>query len=375
MRIAKATLAPLTSVRFLAAVRVAAYHFVEWQKKSFWWRGLMYTPISVSYFFVSSGFLLAYNYSERVDRREMNYKNFFLGRCARLLPVYFLGLLTALPLLFWPIGNFSPSKAALTVLLVQAWSPQSALYWNGPAWALSNLAFFYAVLPILLVLTRAFSNRSCLLFAGLAWATSIVLSLAYLHWNPDGLGGYINNDTTGFWLFLLKYNPLARLPEFFLGVMVGRLFLSTGGFRPKTSTIVFLVASALLLTALLLGGRLPYPVANSGLFSPLLALLVSSLASGGLGARLLRHKWFVLLGNSSFCLYMLHLPIWNFLHSYFARHAFSHIENAALLAGIIVLCLLLYKFVEVPASSGLRNLLIPQSTPRPTTIPAPVTPS
>jgi peptidoglycan/LPS O-acetylase OafA/YrhL len=370
MPIAKATLAPLTSVRFLAALRVAAYHFIEWQKKSFWWRGLMYTPISVSYFFVSSGFLLAYNYSERVDRREMNYKNFFLGRCARLLPVYFLGLLVAVPLLFWPIRNFSPGKVALTVFMVQAWSPQSALYWNGPAWALSNLAFFYTVLPILLILTRSLSNRACLVFGGLAWATSIALSLAYLHWNPDGLG-YINNETTGFWLFLLKYNPLVRLPEFSLGVMAGRLFLSTAGFRPKSSTIVFLVAGTLLLVALLLGGRLPYPLVNSGLFAPLLALLVSSLASGGLGARLLRHKWFVLLGNSSFCLYMLHLPIWNFVHSYFASHAFSHVENAALLLGIVVLCLLLYKYVEVPASSVLRNLLIPQPTPRPATVPVP----
>jgi len=374
MQIAKATLAPLTSVRFLAALRVAAYHFVEWQKKNFWWRGLMYTPISVSYFFVSSGFLLAYNYSERVDRQEMNYKNFFLGRCARLLPVYILGLLVALPLLFWPIRNFSPGKAVLTALMLQAWSPQSALYWNGPAWALSNLAFFYTVLPILLILTRSFSNRSCLVFAGLAWATSVALSIAYLHWNPDGLG-YIDNESVGFWLFLLKYNPLVRLPEFFLGVMAGRLFLSTGGFRAKTSTIVFLVAGALLLAALLLGGRLPYPLAISGLFAPLLALLVSSLASGGLGARLLRHKWFVLLGNSSFCLYMLHLPIWNFVHSYFGSHVFSHVENAALLLGMIVLCLLLYKYVEVPASAAFRNLLISQPKARPTAIPAPAVPN
>ena len=371
MPIAKATLAPLTSVRFFAAVRVAAYHFVEWGSKSYWWRGLMYTPISVSYFFVSSGFLLAYNYSERVDRRDMNYKNFFLGRCARLLPVYFLGLLAALPLLFWPNRNFSPGKAVLTMLMAQAWAPQTALYWNGPAWALSNLAFFYTVLPILLILTRALSNRSCFVFAGFAWATSIAFSLAYLRWNPDGLG-YINNETAGFWLFLLKYNPLVRLPEFFLGVLAGRLFLSTGGFQAKTSTFVFLFAGILLLIALLLGGRLPYPVVNSGLFAPLLALLVSSIASGGLGAHLLRHKWLVLLGNSSFCLYMLHLPIWNFVHSCFAPHAFSHIENAALLVGIVVLCLLLYKYVEVPASAALRNLLIPQPTSRSAAIPVPV---
>jgi peptidoglycan/LPS O-acetylase OafA/YrhL len=358
MSAAKATLAPLTSVRFLAAVRVAMYHFVEWYNKDFWWRGLMYTPISVSYFFVSSGFLLAYNYAERVDRGEMNYRNFFVGRCARLLPVYFLGLLTALPLLFWPIRNFSPVKTILAIFLVQAWSPHTALYWNAPAWALSNLAFFYAILPALLVLTRSFSRRACLTLAGLAWAASICMSLAYVHWNPDGLHN-INSETAGYWLFLLKYNPLARVPEFLLGVMAGRLFLSTGGFRPKAATAVFLTVGAALLGVLLIGSRLPYPVINSGLVAPLLALLVSSLASGGLGARLFRPQWFVALGQSSFCLYMLHLPIWNAVHWCFAERPFSHLENIGLLTGIVVLCLLLYKHVEVPATYALRALLLP----------------
>jgi peptidoglycan/LPS O-acetylase OafA/YrhL len=369
MSAAKATLAPLTSVRFMAALRVALYHFVAWQDKTFWWRGLMYTPISVSYFFVSSGFLLAYNYSDRVDRCEMNYRSFFLGRCARLLPVYFLGLLVAFPMLFWPVPSFSFGKTALTVFLLQAWSPGSALYWNVPAWALSNLAFFYAILPLLLILTRSISKRTCLILATLAWITSLTLSFAYVHWNPDGLHD-INSETTGFWLFILKYNPLVRLPEFLMGIMAGRFYLRSGGFHARTSTAVFLVVGAVLLAALLLGHRIPYPIVNSGLLAPLLALLVSSLASGGFGARLFRFKWFVLLGQSSFCLYMLHLPIWNFVHQIAAPRAFSHLENLFIVVGIVALSLLLYKWVELPATNALRNSLL--ARPRPSSIPAPV---
>jgi peptidoglycan/LPS O-acetylase OafA/YrhL len=55
---------------------------------------------------LSSGFLLAYNYAERSDRGEMDYRTFLLGRCVRLLPVYFLGLLVSLPTLFWPVDDF-----------------------------------------------------------------------------------------------------------------------------------------------------------------------------------------------------------------------------------------------------------------------------
>jgi peptidoglycan/LPS O-acetylase OafA/YrhL len=370
MSVAKATLAPLTSIRFLAALRVALNHFVDWESKTFWWRGLMLAPISVSYFFVSSGFLLAYNYSERVDRREMNYRRFFLGRCARLLPVYFLGLLIAFPSLFWPSPHFSLGKAALTVFLVQAWSPHSALYWNPPAWALSSLAFFYMSLPILLALTRSASKRACLSLAALAWSTSLALSLAYVYWSPDGLHD-VNNHTAGYWLYILKYNPLVRLPEFFVGVMAGRLFLLTGGLKPKTSTAIFLVGCALLLSGLLLGHKLPYPIINSGLLAPLLALIVSSLASGGLGARLFRPKWFILLGQSSFCLYMLHWPIWNLAHQIFASNKdLSHVTNLLILAGIVALSLLMYRLVELPATTALKTALLPTTSPTP----APVVP-
>jgi peptidoglycan/LPS O-acetylase OafA/YrhL len=110
-------LSALTSIRFLAALRVAMYHLVNWDHRTYWWRGLMGTPASVSYFFVSSGFLLTYTYSARFDQDEMNYGKFWLGRCARLLPVYFLGLLVALPVLLHT-HTVAPGKMLLTVFIV-----------------------------------------------------------------------------------------------------------------------------------------------------------------------------------------------------------------------------------------------------------------
>jgi len=76
----------------------------------------------VSYFFVSSGLLLTYKYGERFDRDEMQYGKFWLGRGARLLPVYFLGLLVALPVLLHT-HTAAPGKMFLTVFLLQAWFP------------------------------------------------------------------------------------------------------------------------------------------------------------------------------------------------------------------------------------------------------------
>jgi peptidoglycan/LPS O-acetylase OafA/YrhL len=352
MPISRSALAPLTSVRFLAAFRVALYHFVSWSDKTFWWRGLLATPISVSYFFVSSGFLLAYNYSERSDHAQMDSTRFLLGRVARLLPVYFLGLLVALPILLQQPAGFSLGKATLTVLLLQSWSPSSAMYWNAPAWALSNLAFFYLSLPVLLKLTRSASKRVCLVGAASAWVVSVGLALVYLDVNPDGLL-QINQHSQGFWLYLLKYNPLARLPEFIFGIMAGRLFLLTGGFRRQTSTAVFLVSSLVLLVGLLFGHYLPFPVINSGLLTPVLALMISSLASGGLAADFFKLRWLVALGQSSYCLYMLHIPLWHY-----AYRRFHPYWNLGLLLTIVLLSLALYEWVEKPATTALRNLLL-----------------
>jgi len=358
MAISKSALVPLTSVRFLAALRVALYHFVSWGDKGYWWRGLLGTPISVTYFFVSSGFLLAYNYSERSDLGQMDTPRFLLGRVARLLPVYFLGLLVAVPLLLQRPAEFSLGKATLTVLLLQSWFPSSALYWNGPAWALSDLAFFYLSLPVLLKLTRSASRRTCLLAAGAAWVVSVGLAVAYIHVNPDGLAQMNPPRSPGFWLYVLKYNPLVRLPEFIMGIMAGRLFLLNGGFRRQISTSVFVVSSLVLLVFLILGHHISYPVINSGLLAPLLAVVISSLASGGMAADFFKQRWFVALGQSSFCLYMLHLPIWELCYRESVRY-----WNIGVLVFIILVSLALYEWVEKPATTLLRNLLLPAAKP------------
>jgi len=354
--VAAKNLSALTSIRFLAALRVAMYHLVNWDHRTYWWRGLMGTPASVSYFFVSSGFLLTYTYAARFDRDEMNYSKFWLGRCARLLPVYFLGLLVALPVLLHT-HTVASVKMALTIFLLQAWFPGSALYWNTPAWALSNLAFCYFSLPFLLKATRHFSKSACLSFAAAAWAASLTLSLTYLHLKPDSLS-HIDSNTVAFWLYVLKYNPLSHVPEFFIGVLAARLFTTTGGFTRTQADYTFVFSTAVILIILLLGYSLPYPLTHTGLLAPLLAILIASIASGAFIDKVLKPKWFVLLGQSSFALYMLHAPLLIFAAWYFAgRTELGHIGHLVVVAVIVALSLALYKWVEAPLTAKLRKSL------------------
>jgi hypothetical protein len=140
---------------------------------------------------------------------------------------------------------------------------------------MSDLAFFYLSLPVLLKLTQSASRRTCWLVAGRAWAISVGLALVYVYVNPDDLTQMHSRHNTGFWLYVLKYNPLARLPEFIIGIMAGRLFLLTGGFQPRFSTPAFVASTLVLLVFLLLGHYIAYPVINSGLLAPLLAVVIS----------------------------------------------------------------------------------------------------
>lgn len=349
-------LVALTSIRFLAALRVAMYHLVNWDNRTYWWRGLMGTPASVSYFFVSSGFLLTYTYSARFDRDEMNYGKFWLGRCVRLLPVYFLGLLVALPVLLHS-HTAAPGKMALTIFLLQSWFPGSALYWNAPAWALSNLAFCYLSLPFFLRATRHFSKTACLIFTAAAWFVSLTLSFSYLRLNPDHLG-HINSNTVAFWLYVLKYNPLSHLPEFFIGVLTARLFIASGGFRRTQADFAFVFSTVVILIILLFGYSLSYPVTHTGLLAPLLAVLIASIASGAFIDKMLKPKWFVLLGQSSFALYMFHAPLLIYVAWYFAhRTELGHIAHLIVVTAIVFLSLALYKWVEAPLTAKLRKSL------------------
>jgi len=199
---------------------------------------------------------------------------------------------------------------------------------------------------------RRFSKTACLIFAAAAWLTSLTLSLAYLHLNPDNLT-HIDSNNEAFWLYVLKYNPLVHLPEFFIGVLAARLFTAAGGFTRAHADYAFVFSTATILIILLLGYSIPYPVTHTGLLAPLLAILIASIASGAFIDKILSPKWLVLLGQSSFALYMLHWPLLVFAN----RTELGHIGRLLAVALIVVLSLALYKWVEAPLTSKLRKSL------------------
>ncbi|MDH3309015.1 MAG: acyltransferase, partial [Acidimicrobiia bacterium] len=185
---------------------------------------------------------------------------------------------------------------------LQAWLPNAALAWNFPSWSLSNEAFFYA---IYLRVLKAFQDRSR------GWLMGAVAFLWAIGQIPPLIRGLLRLEGA-LWSNLVSYFPLFRLPEFLIGVAVGVLFMRDPGINVarRATTFSLIGAASSLVVAFGVSG-LPTLLTDSKAFlGPAFALLTYGLALGaGPLNRALRHPVSVTLGDASYAMYLLHVPV------------------------------------------------------------------
>jgi peptidoglycan/LPS O-acetylase OafA/YrhL len=310
-------LAPLTGVRFAAALGILLFHYggplVTWAPP---WveRVRVSGHVWVGLFYLLSGFVLARAHPTAMGRDER--RGFYAARLARLYPAYLLAFLLAAPFALerWPAGTpFAGAKAALVaaaaLLLVQAWIPPVARLWNAPGWSTSAVAAFYALFPFVAARLAPLSRRGLAAAACGAWLVTISLPAGYLLLRPDGAVAELTWGEPP-WLEALKFHPLARAGEFVTGVALGlldrrRALLARGGALLAASAFAAAVA-------VLAWGGVPYVLLHNGALLPLLAVAIlgASRARGPIG-RALASRPAALLGDASFALYALQEPLWH----------------------------------------------------------------
>ena len=113
----------LTSLRFIFAIMVFSAHCYvidSFFNTLFFKEGF----VGVSFFFVLSGFIIAYNYQKKLSESKISKRTFWVARIARVYPLHWLTLLVAAVL-----GNYVVASgttdwlkhffASLTLLLQQ----------------------------------------------------------------------------------------------------------------------------------------------------------------------------------------------------------------------------------------------------------------
>jgi peptidoglycan/LPS O-acetylase OafA/YrhL len=365
----------LTGLRFLLASLVTMYHLAGGQMKHApRWMGSItsFGCIAVNAFFILSGFVLAHGYIDASGKLRGTRGDFWVARLARIYPVYVLAIVLSFPHRFdhgqssltgW--GDILGSLAVFTMM--QAWVPSLALFINSAAWSLSAELVFYICFPTLIRLVAGRTKTRLMGVILVCWILLLTPASLLLLITSGAMGpsaaAFISTEQ---WSAFILYNPLLRVPAFVMGIATQRLFFLWRSSRFVNSwRSVALACGSLAAIGVILGAGLPIPrpLAQNGLLAPGFAALIFGLAPGrGALAAILGHPVFVKLGEASYSLYLLHLPVWglslaiNALTFRFAESSWTFlIADLVLTVGVSLAAL---TFVETPyrksVSAGLR---------------------
>jgi peptidoglycan/LPS O-acetylase OafA/YrhL len=355
----------LTGLRALLALGIVFFHFTPPHMQ------LLGPVIDSAYvfvvvFFLLSGYVLAYNYADRPG--PMVKRDFWRARFARVYPVYLLSLVLSCTMFQaeWharPHADFF-AGLILTPLLLQGWSPLLATFWNTVAWALSAELVLYVAFPWLIQLPWPKSPRRLIALSLAIWALGLVPHSLYILLNPDHLAAPVDRYSSGYWLRALKYTPMAYACTFLVGIALGKL-QTVLAISPRRRTL-FAATSLIALAAFYatVVSHVPFVLMHGGLMVPLFAALIVGLSGRNPIASVFSWRPLVLLGQASYCLYLLHF---NFINSLRIFHVTERLHIVALdpwisYAATVLLAFAALYLVEEPARKAILQRATPRST-------------
>ena len=301
----------LTSLRFFAALAVFLHHTTPLRHHGLGWGVLWEGASGVTFFFVLSGFVLAYGYADRLQGLPRGaVRRFYVARFARIYPVFFLTFALAAAPTFVDRLRAGPSAMlpwAFQLTLTQSFLPLVDSFtgklvgigFDAPAWSLSCEMFFYALFPFFVVTLLRFRRPAVLAaLAAVLWIWPFAIA-----------AGFHGTVAYGYWFVYIF--PFNRMADFMVGVCLGLAMLRTSDSSAVPQTRRWTLIEGASLTALLgavaLSGVVSQVYRYDAWYVPPMAvvIVVFALGRGRLSAAL-SASWLVFLGEISFSFYMLH---------------------------------------------------------------------
>ena len=333
----------LTSTRAIAAVMVFIHHY---GRTSFPFDRAPHLfqsgNLAVSYFFVLSGFVLFIAHHER----SINYVDYARRRIARIVPLYLFALFlcVCLPVFLhtYPLPANFVRQIAYSSLFIQSFFHGYPLTLNAPGWTISIELFFYILFPLFLLLQK----KNIKLFALLTILLFIASQAVHLWYYPKR--GFIDDSLVDF----IFFNPFIHINQFLVGMLGGYLFLKL---KEKGYTSAWVPTLLFALIILLIAYRPANISYHTGLIAPLFVLLIVSIALKN--NTMLNLKGFVFLGDISFGIYILQMPVHDLL-VYF-NPKYLHVPDAYFFWFSLGILLLFSAICHYIIERPLRKLINP----------------
>lgn len=297
----------LTFFRFIAASIVVIFHF---GRDATGFSGILVAGSEmVTFFFVLSGFVMGIAYLDK----EISNKSYWWARIARIMPVYVLAIILMLLSSYLQGKEINYLSLALNLSFLQSWFPPHPLSINTPGWSLSVEAFFYLIFPFVLYIIKVkkLSIKSMIVISLIIWGITQAVTTIIL--SSEIYGGFrsISHD-------LIYYFPLTHFCSFMLGIS-GAMWIKNKKHSTINETFSFvLVCITTLLVVISLNNQSELSAFmglkfafGSSFFAPLFLFFIISIAlCRSKIIKTLSAKPLILLGEASFSLYILQVPVY-----------------------------------------------------------------
>ncbi|WP_222833274.1 acyltransferase family protein [Pseudomonas sp. SC3(2021)] len=363
----------LTGLRFFAALMVFFSHFpIQTENQKLF---LLQTSgfNGVTFFFVLSGFIIAYNYLDRFELNPLqSTPRFLLSRFARIYPLYI-----ALIIFSWMnSGGYTPILPY--ILATQAWSGDLfvATGLNSPSWSISVEIFLYIIFPILIPVFRTLgiltSQNKLIALALIIISSQIAIAI---YFSMPERASLLATDPASSHRWLYR-GPAYRSLDFALGILAAIYYKRF--FKHKTSStgiwsfvtyscIVYIFTLAT--SSTIAGSSFKWDAAYALPYTLLILSIVIS--SKTQIAKLLSGKKIVMLGEASFAFYLIHVLLGSMYIRQPTESMFFLIAHQALFLGFVIsvsvglhiciekpcqkIILELFRKKEVPSKISIEN--------------------